>query len=109
MSHALDRMWHTRFYWIAQCACGWQSPLIEHEWGAQLAHTRHAEREAHAVAKQEMEAALKQVEEATDPHWAEEALDALRRVCEQLVEFISDDVWEAGGLRGTREDRALGP
>lgn len=53
--------------------------------------------------------AIKQVDDAADPDWKDAALEAVRRTAQQLDEFISDDVWEIGGLTSTREDRALGP
>lgn len=55
------------------------------------------------------DAALHQVEANADAEWKEQALAAVRRTCEQLPDFISDDVWTTGGLDSTREDRALGP
>lgn len=54
------------------------------------------------------DAALRQVEENADAAWKEHALAAVRRTCEQLPDWISDDVWATGGLQSTREDRALG-
>lgn len=51
--------------------------------------------------------AMRRVDRAADPDWKDEALAAVRRTCEALEEFISDDVWEHD-LPGTREDRALG-
>lgn len=53
--------------------------------------------------------ALDQVDEAADARWKEHALECVRRTCEQLPDFISDDIWTTGGLDSTREDRALGP
>lgn len=52
--------------------------------------------------------ALRNVEENADEQWKEQALAAVRRTCEALPEWISDDVWAIGGLESTREDRALG-
>jgi len=54
------------------------------------------------------DAAVKRVDEAADPFWKDDALEAIRQVCLTTVDFIVDDVW-ATGLRSTREDRALGP
>ena len=53
--------------------------------------------------------ALDQVAKAADARWKEHALQCVRRTCEQLPDFISDDIWTTGGLDSTREDRALGP
>lgn len=53
--------------------------------------------------------ALQQVDENADQAWKEHALACVRRTCEQLPDFISDDIWTTGGLDSTREDRALGP
>lgn len=53
--------------------------------------------------------ALQQVDENADQAWKEHALQCVRRTCEQLPDFISDDIWTTGGLDSTREDRALGP
>ena len=53
--------------------------------------------------------ALRQVDENADEAWKMDALDAVRKTCEQLPDFISDDIWTTGGLDSTREDRALGP
>ena len=53
--------------------------------------------------------AIQRVEEHADPDWKTDAYEAIRRTCERMPEFISDDVWTVGGLTGTREDRALGP
>src|SRR5262245_26419295 len=61
-----------------------------------------------AVVK-ETRGALGQVEENAEEGWKGEALEAVRRTCLALGEFISDDVWRTGGLASTREDRALGP
>ena len=57
----------------------------------------------------ERDVALKRVDEAADPDWKETAYAAVVRTARALPEFISDDVWEVGGLTSTREDRALGP
>jgi hypothetical protein len=57
----------------------------------------------------ELVEALDRVDEAADPDWKEEALAAVERTCRARQEFISDDIWEIGGLESTREDRALGP
>lgn len=53
--------------------------------------------------------ALKRVEQAANEQWKNDALAAVRQTCEQRPDFISDDVWNVGGLDSTREDRALGP
>lgn len=52
---------------------------------------------------------LARVDEHADPEWKTRALAAVRRTCEQLPDFICDDVWTTGDLDSTREDRALGP
>jgi len=52
--------------------------------------------------------ALRQVDENADEAWKLDALAAVRKTCEQLPDFISDDIWTTGGLDSTREDRALG-
>lgn len=57
----------------------------------------------------ETRAALNQVEENADDGWKEQAIQAIETTCRTREEFISDDIWEAGGLESTREDRALGP
>lgn len=61
------------------------------------------------AARAAAEGAIQRVDEHADPLWKEHALEAVRRTAELLPDFISDDVWEVGGLAGTREDRALGP
>ena len=53
--------------------------------------------------------ALERVSDAADPKWKDLALEAVRRTCLSLDEFIVDDVWRVGDLSSTREDRALGP
>ena len=53
--------------------------------------------------------ALQRVEEHADERWKQDALAAVRRTAEALPDFISDRVWDVGGLESTREDRALGP
>ncbi len=55
------------------------------------------------------DAALRRVDEHADPEWKDRALAAVRRTCEQMQDWISDDIWEVGGLGSTHEDRALGP
>lgn len=55
------------------------------------------------------EAQIARVERHADPDWKVQALDAVRRTCEQRREFHVDDVWVVGELPSTREDRALGP
>lgn len=57
---------------------------------------------------EETRGAIKRVDENADDEWKQTALEAVRRTCEQLPEFISDDIWDQG-LDSTREDRALGP
>jgi hypothetical protein len=52
--------------------------------------------------------AVQRVDDHADVDWKDQALDAVRRTCEQRAEFISDDIWEVGNLPSTREDRALG-
>ena len=61
-----------------------------------------------STARAERDQALKQVDENADARWKTDALAAVRRTCEQLPDFISDDIWTTGGLDSTREDRALG-
>lgn len=53
--------------------------------------------------------AIDQVDENADETWKLAALEAVKRTCLQLPEFISDDIWDTGELKSTREDRALGP
>lgn len=53
--------------------------------------------------------ALRKVDEHADEAWKQQALEAVRRTAKQLPDFISDRVWDVGGLESTREDRALGP
>ncbi len=53
--------------------------------------------------------ALDRVEAAASARWKEEALEAIFVTCCGRQTFISDDIWEAGSLPSTREDRALGP
>lgn len=60
-------------------------------------------------ALQQRDLQLARVDTHADPDWKTRALDAVRRTCEQLPDFICDDVWTTGGLDSTREDRALGP
>lgn len=55
------------------------------------------------------EQGLQRVEQAAEPEWKDVAFEAVRTTAQRLPEFISDDVWEIGGLESTREDRALGP
>lgn len=62
-----------------------------------------------AQVREETERAIQQVDEHADPMWKHDALEAVRKTCLALPEFISDDVWMVGALRRTREDRALGP
>lgn len=52
---------------------------------------------------------MRQVDEAADPAWKDEALAAIRATALALDEFISDDVWRVGHLDPPREARALGP
>jgi hypothetical protein len=62
-----------------------------------------------AAARDARDEALQRVSQAADPEWKDLAYDAVIRTARLLQEFISDDVWETGGLDSTREDRALGP
>lgn len=68
-----------------------------------------ARADLHQQAEAAMREGVERVEAHADERWKEEALDAVRRTCLALDEFISDDVWALTGLRSTREDRALGP
>lgn len=52
---------------------------------------------------------IERADESADPDWKARADDAIERVARMMPEFTSDDVWEHGGLGGTRENRALGP
>jgi hypothetical protein len=52
---------------------------------------------------------LERVNTHASDDWKDQALAAVRRTCEQLPDFISDDIWRVGDLPSTREDRALGP
>lgn len=52
--------------------------------------------------------AIERVDQHAEAGWKQAALEAVRKTCEELPEFISDDIWERG-LDSTREDRALGP
>lgn len=61
------------------------------------------------VAAQARDAAIARVSANAENAWRTEALNAVRRTCVRLGEFISDDVWETGQLVSTVEDRALGP
>jgi hypothetical protein len=54
------------------------------------------------------DAAVTAVDAHAEPEWKELALEAVRRTCEALPEFICDDIWEVGQLPSAREDRALG-
>lgn len=71
-----------------------------------LADTRQRSLLLEAVA--ETREALETVEENADRMWLDEALAAVKRVCLALPDFISDQIWDVGGLTSTREDRALG-
>lgn len=55
------------------------------------------------------ETGLERVDRAAEPDWKDLAYEAVEATARRLPEFISDDVWEYGGLESTREDRALGP
>lgn len=59
--------------------------------------------------RERVDTVLEAVDGATDTDWKAEALDAVRRTCEDMAEFISDEIWSHTGLASTREDRALGP
>ncbi len=61
------------------------------------------------AAKEARAEALKRVDEAAEPEWKDMAYEAVVKTALRLPNFISDDVWETGGLDSTREDRALGP
>jgi hypothetical protein len=62
-----------------------------------------------AAVSEQLNLILQSVDEATDEAWRELALQAVFDTCRKMPEFISDDVWEVGGLKSTREDRAMGP
>lgn len=53
--------------------------------------------------------ALERVDAAADSDWREMALEAVRQTCNELDEFISDDIWTISGLEAPEESRALGP
>ena len=53
--------------------------------------------------------ALAAVDAHADPLWKDQALAAVRRVCELRQDFHVDDSWTLTDLPSTREDRALGP
>jgi hypothetical protein len=61
-------------------------------------------REARAAAKEGMERTTRHA----DPIWMEAAMEAIRKVCVTLPDFISDAVWSVGGLEHSVHDRALG-
>jgi len=44
VSHELKSVWPTGKYYVAECSCGWQSPLIPSHYGAQVAFKNHRER-----------------------------------------------------------------
>lgn len=54
------------------------------------------------------DAALEAVERNADRVWLDQALDAIRQVCETHAEWHADRIWETG-LPSPREARALGP
>lgn len=60
-------------------------------------------------ARRQRDAALARVDEHADQAWKQQALDAVRQVCEQRPDFHVDDIWTLTDLPSTREDRALGP
>lgn len=53
--------------------------------------------------------AIQHVDEHADPDWKDQALAAVRQVCESRADFHVDDIWTLTDLPSTREDRALGP
>jgi hypothetical protein len=61
-------------------------------------------REARATGKEGTE----RTERHADPAWLEAATVAIRKVCETLPGFISDEIWSVGGLEHSPHDRALG-
>lgn len=91
--------------------------LIDHPREAQLLHEMKATFNAAVVedgptpesARAGRDKGIQQVDEHADEEWKQRALDAIWATCRMRETFISDDVWEFGGLAGTREDRALGP
>lgn len=50
-----------------------------------------------------------QADEHADDEWKALARDAVLDVAARYPTFTADDVWQAGGLPRTRENRALGP
>lgn len=61
-----------------------------------------------ARARHQAERAMERAAAHADQAWLDEALEAVRRTCLRLEDFIGDDVWETG-LSMPREARALGP
>jgi len=55
------------------------------------------------------DAAMKQVEAATNPEWREAALDAIYYTARRLTEFIVDDIWQNFHNDDLRDKRAIGP
>lgn len=56
----------------------------------------------------ELQRSLDLVAANTESDWADEALEAIRKVCLKYREFHVDLVW-LEGLRSTHNDKALGP
>ncbi len=56
------------------------------------------------------DAAMEQIETATNPEWKEAALDAIHQTARYHSEFIVDDVWRNfHSNESTRDKRAIGP
>jgi len=56
------------------------------------------------------DAAMEQVEAATNPEWKEAALDAIYITARHRAEFIVDAIWQNFyGDASTRDKRAIGP
>src|SRR6266567_7996700 len=53
--------------------------------------------------------AIKQVEDAADEEWLNEAYTAVVKMILTREDFIADDVWYYTGLSQPREPSALGP
>lgn len=61
------------------------------------------------AAREGRDEGMKRVYDHADPEWKRLALEAVKRTCEQLDDFISDDVWTVGQCPESNKARALGP
>jgi len=110
VSHGLKAMHKTRWYYIAECCCGWTSALHSSDWEAETALKTHTEQQD--AVDRVREEAIERSDRPPSEIWKRHAAEVIRATALALPLLTSEDVWEHG-LRspdnGSPDGDALGP